>query len=233
MPLATAAAIPEADLLYGRKPSYSMDQFTSIALISADPNLLGARVDAPWKSIEAVVAAARRNPGIITYGSSGNYGPSHFMTEMFAQAAGIKLNHVAYNGGGPALIAMLGGQIGLAPVTPAQAMPHVQTGKLRVLASGGTKRINMLPDVPTFREAGYDFDYHLWVGLFAPAGIPADAHARLRGAVKQAAQSQELIDALSKLKVEVSYLDAPEFEQFWRADARRITEVVRRLGRIE
>ena len=125
MPLATAAAIPEADLLYGRKPSFTMDQFTSIALLSADPNLLGTRIDAPWKSISELVADARQNPGRITYGTSGNYGPSHFMTEMFAHAAGIKLNHVAYGGGGPALIAMLGGQVGLAPVTPAQAMPHV------------------------------------------------------------------------------------------------------------
>jgi tripartite-type tricarboxylate transporter receptor subunit TctC len=233
MPLATAAAIPEADLLYGRKPSFTMDQFTSIALLSADPNLLGTRIDAPWKSISELVADARQNPGRITYGTSGNYGPSHFMTEMFAHAAGIKLNHVAYGGGGPALIAMLGGQVGLAPVTPAQAMPHVQSGKLRVLASGGAKRIATLPDVPTFRELGYDFEYHLWVGMFAPAGTPAPVLAVLRNAVKQAAQSQELIQALAKLQVEVSYLDAPEFEQFWRADARRVTEVVRRIGRIE
>jgi tripartite-type tricarboxylate transporter receptor subunit TctC len=233
MPLATAAAIPEADLLYGRKPSFTMDQFTSIALLSADPNLLGTRIDAPWKSISELVADARQNPGRITYGTSGNYGPSHFMTEMFAHAAGIKLNHVAYGGGGPALIAMLGGQVGLAPVTPAQAMPHVQSGKLRVLASGGAKRIATLPDVPTFRELGYDFEYHLWVGMFAPAGTPAPVLAVLRNAVKQAAQSQELIQALAKLQVEVSYLDAPEFEQFWRADARRVTEVVQRIGRIE
>ena len=233
MPLATVAAIPEADLLYGRKPSFTMDQFTSIALVSADPDLLATRADAPWKNISELVADARQNPGRITYGTSGNYGPSHFMTEMFAHAAGIKLNHVAYGGGGPALIAMLGGQVALAPVTPGQAMPHVQSGKLRVLANGGAKRIATLPDVPTFRELGYDFEYHLWVGMFAPAGTPAPVLAVLRNAVKQAAQSQELIQALAKLQVEVSYLDAPEFEQFWRADARRVTEVVRRIGRIE
>lgn len=233
MPLATAAAIPEADLLYGRKPSFTMDQFTSIALLSADPNLLGTRIDAPWKSISELVADARQNPGRITYGTSGNYGPSHFMTEMFAHAAEIKLNHVAYGGGGPALIAMLGGQVALAPVTPAQAMPHVQSGRLRVLANGGAKRIATLPDVPTFRELGYDFEYHLWVGMFAPAGTAAPILAVLRDAVRQAAQSRELIQALAKLQVEVSYLDAPEFERFWRADARRVTEVVRRIGRIE
>jgi tripartite-type tricarboxylate transporter receptor subunit TctC len=233
MPLATVAAIPESDLLYGRKPSFTMDQFTSIALVSADPDLLAARADAPWKSISELVADARQNPGRITYGSSGNYGPSHFMTEMFAHAAGIKLNHIAYGGGGPALIATLGGQVALVPVVPAAALPHVQSGKLKVLASGGGKRLATLPDVPTFRELGYDFEYYLWVGMFAPAGTPAPIVAVLRDAVKQAAQSQELIQAMAKLQVEMAYLDAPEFEQFWRADARRVIEVVRRIGRIE
>ena len=233
MPLATVAAIPEADLLHGRKPSFTMDQFTSIALISADPNQLAARADAPWRNIAELVADARQNPGKITYGTSGNYGPSHFMTEMFAHAAGIKLNHVAYGGGGPALIATLGGQVSLVPVVPAAALPHVQAGKLKILAGAGAKRLAALPEVPTFRELGYDFEYHLWVGMFAPAGTPAPIVGTLRDAVKRAAQSQEFIQSLAKLQVEMAYLDAPEFEQFWRADARRVIDVVRRIGRVE
>ena len=233
MPLATVAAIPEADLLHGRKPSFTMDQFTSIALISADPNQLATRADAPWRNIAELVADARQNPGKIAYGTSGNYGPSHFMTEMFAHAAGIKLNHVAYGGGGPALIATLGGQVSLVPVVPAAALPHVQAGKLKVLAGAGAKRLAALPDVPTFRELGYDFEYHLWVGMYAPAGTPAPVIAVLRDAVKRTAQSQEFIQSLAKLQVEMAYLDAPEFEQFWRADARRVIDVVRRIGRVE
>jgi tripartite-type tricarboxylate transporter receptor subunit TctC len=233
MPLATASAIPVADQLFGRKPSFSMEQLTSIALISADPNLLGTRVDAPWKGLKDLVADAQKNPGRIAYGTSGNYGPSHFMTEMFAHAAGIKLHHVAYGGGGPAVIALLGGEVSLAPVTPAQAMPHVQAGKIRVLASGGTKRIASLPDVPTFRELGYDMQYHLWVGMFAPAGTPASVLTTLRDAVRQAAQSQEFVQALAKVKVELAYMDAPEFEKFWRDDARRVADTVKRIGRVD
>ena len=233
MPLATVAAIPEADLLHGRKPSFTMDQFTSIALISADPNQLATRADAPWRNIAELVADARQNPGKIAYGTSGNYGPSHFMTEMFAHAAGIKLNHVAYGGGGPALIATLGGQVSLAPVVPAAALPHVQGGKLKILAGAGAKRLATLPEVPTFRELGYDFEYYLWVGMYAPAGTPAPIVAVLRDAVKRTAQSQDFIQALAKLQVEMAYLDAPEFEQFWRADARRVIDVVRRIGRVE
>jgi tripartite-type tricarboxylate transporter receptor subunit TctC len=233
MPLATASAIPVADLLFGRKPSFSMEQLTSIALISADPNLLGTRVDAPWKGLKDLVADAQKNPGRIAYGTSGNYGPSHFMTEMFTHAAGIKLHHVAYGGGGPAVIALLGGEVSLAPVTPAQAMPHVQAGKIRVLASGGTKRIASLPDVPTFRELGYDMQYHLWVGMFAPAGTPAPVLMTLRDAVRQAAQSQEFVQSLAKVKVELAYMDAPEFEKFWRDDARRVADTVKRIGRVD
>ena len=233
MPRPTIAATPVADELAGRKPSYTMDQFTSIARLSADPNLLGTRIDAPWKNIRELVADARQNPGRITYGTSGNYGSSHFMTEIFANAAGIKLNHVAYSGGGPALIAMLGGEVGLTPVTPAQATPHVQAGKLRVLASGGAKRPSALPDVPTFRELGYDFEFYLWVGMLAPAGTPPAVLTVLRDAVRQAAQSPELVQSLAKMRVEVAYLDAPEFEKFWREDARRVADVVKRLGRLD
>ncbi|MGZ8156667.1 MAG: Bug family tripartite tricarboxylate transporter substrate binding protein [Burkholderiales bacterium] len=233
MPRPTISATPVADELFGRKPSYTMDQFTSIALLSADPNMLGTRIDGPWKSIRELVTDARQNPGRINYGTSGNYGSSHFITEIFANAAGIKLNHVAYSGGGPALTAMLGGEVALTPVTPSQAVPHVQSGKLRVLASGGAKRTPVLPDVPTFRELGYDFEYHLWVGMLAPASTPPAILKVLRDAVRQAAQSPELVQSLAKMKVDVAYLDAPEFEKFWREDARRVADVVKRLGRIE
>ena len=233
MPSPTITAIPVADELAGRKPSYNMDQFTSIARLSADPNLLGTRIDAPWKHARELVADARQNPGRITFGTSGNYGSSHFMTEIFANAAGIKLHHVAYNGGGPALLAMLSGEVAWAPVTLAQAMPHVQSGKLRVLASGGAKRLAALPDVPTFRELGYDFEFYLWVGMLAPAGTPPAVLTVLRDAVRQAAQSPELVQSLAKLRVDVAYLDAPEFEKFWREDASRVADVVKRLGRLE
>jgi tripartite-type tricarboxylate transporter receptor subunit TctC len=210
-----------------------MDQFSSIALISADPNLMGTRVGAPWKGIAELVADARQNPGRINYGTGGNYSPSHFLTEMFAHAAGIKLSHVPYSGGGPALIALLGGEVALAPVTPAQAMPHVQAGKIRILANGGAKRSALLPDVPTFRELGYDVEYYLWVGMFAPVGTPTNVLAAVRDAVRQAAQSPELVQALAKLQIDVAYLDAPEFEKFWREDARRVADVVRRIGRVD
>ncbi len=233
MPLPTASAIPVADQLAGRKPSFSMEQFSSIALISADPNLLGTRVSAPWRGIPDLIADARLNAGKINYGTGGNYSPSHFMTEMFASAAGVKLSHVAYSGGGPALIALLGGEVALAPVTPAQAMPHVQAGKIRILGNGGAKRSALLPDVPTFRELGLDVEYYLWVGMFAPAGTPAHIMTTLRDAVRQAANSPELVQALAKLQIETAYLDGPDFEKFWREDARRVGDVVRRIGKID
>ncbi len=118
MTLSSMTFLPEAERLFDRKPSYEWDQLIPIARVLADPGVLGVRSDSPWKSVADLVADAKKRPGQITFSSSGNYGAAHVPFEMFQQAAGIKLLHVPYRGGGPALIAFIGKQVDITAQAP-------------------------------------------------------------------------------------------------------------------
>src|SRR5262249_6870093 len=153
----------------------------------------------PWKTLKEFVDDAKKRPGEITYASSGVYGASHVPMEMFLQAAGgLKLRHLPTTGGAPATTAVLGKHAQIWPSPPALALPPVKAGKMRVLATYGATRLASFPDVPTLKELGYDVEYYLWAGLFAPKGIPAAAHKSLREAVRQAVQDPEFKNAMEK-----------------------------------
>ncbi|HWP34963.1 MAG TPA: tripartite tricarboxylate transporter substrate binding protein [Thermodesulfobacteriota bacterium] len=233
MALSSISIIPEADKLFGRTPAYTMDQLAPIALISADPTILVVHADRPWKSVKELVEDAKRRPGEIAYSSSGVYGTLHMAMEMFTHAAGIKLKHVPFNGAGPALTAILGGHVDLLASGPAVVIPHIKAGKLRPLAGWGDKRVAALPDVPTFKELGYDIEFYIWAGLFAPAATPEPIMRRLREAVREAVQDPEFKAAMAKLETPIAYLDAPEFRKFWDKDAKMLAEAIRRVGKVE
>ncbi len=135
--LSSISILPEADKVLGRAPLYQLDQFTPIARLTADPTVLAVRADSPWKTLQDFVDDARKRPGAITYGSSGNYGTMHMPMEMFAHSANVKLLHVPFTGGGPAVIALLGGQVDALSTGPSTVLQHVKAGKVRVLASWG------------------------------------------------------------------------------------------------
>src|SRR5437660_6652946 len=185
--LSSISILPAADKVIGRPPLYQLDQLTPIARLTADPTVLAVRADSPWKTLQDFVDDARKRPGAINYGSSGNYGTMHMPMEMFAGSAGIKLLHVPYTGAGPAVVGLLGGNIDAVASGPSTVIQHVKAGKLRVLASWGDKRLASLPDVPTLAESGYDAVFFQWSGLFAPAGTPEAIIVRLREAAHAAA----------------------------------------------
>ncbi len=232
--LSSISIIPEADKLFDRKPAYTLDQLTPIALISADPTVLVVQADRPWKSVKEFVDDAKKRPGEISFSSSGVYGTLHMAMEIFAHPAGIKLKHVPYSGGGPALTAILGGHVDALASGPAVVLPHIKAGKLRPLAGWGTKRIEALPNVPTFKELGYEnVEFYIWAGVFAPTGTPAPVLRTLRGAVRQAVQDPELKSAMAKIETPITYMDAPEFQKFYDRDAKMLADAVKRVGRIE
>src|SRR5476651_291129 len=184
MALSSMTFLPEAERLFDRKPSYELDQLVPIARVLADPGVLCVRSDAPWKSVADLVADAKKRPGEISFSSSGNYGAAHVPFEMFEQAAGVKLLHVPYRGGGPALTAFLGKQVDITAQAPGPITPHVQSGAARLLANWGAKRSAEYPDVPTMIELGYkDVEYYIWAGLFTPKGTPEPVVNRLRDAM--------------------------------------------------
>jgi len=231
--LSSISILPEADRITGRAPMFQLDQLVPIARLTADPTVLAVRADSPWKTLQDFVADARKRPGAITYGSSGNYGTMHVPMEMFASSAGVKLLHVPYTGAGPAVIGLLGGNIDAVASGPSTVIQHVKAGKLRVLASWGDKRLASLPDVPTLTESGYDAVFFQWSGLFAPAGTPEPIIVRLREAARAAATDSKFMAALATVETPIQYMDAPELQRFWDADAKKLGDVVRRVGKLE
>ena len=233
MALSSISILPEADKVLGRAPLYQLDQFTPIARLTADPTVLAVRADSPWKTLQDFVAAARRRPGAITYGSSGNYGTMHVPMEMFAHRADVKLLHVPFTGGGPAVVALLGGQVDALSTGPSTVLQHVKAGKVRVLASWGDHRLASLPDVKTLTESGFDAVFFQWCALFAPAGTPEPVLSRLREAARVAAADPRFVNTLATVETPVQYLDAPEMRRFWEADAKTLAEAVQRVGKVE
>jgi tripartite-type tricarboxylate transporter receptor subunit TctC len=231
--LSSISILPAADKVIGRAPLYQLDQLTPIARLTADPTVLAVRIESPWKTLQEFVEDARKRPGAINYGSSGNYGTMHMPMEMFAHSAGIKLTHVPFTGAGPAVVALLGGTVDAVSSGPSTVIQHVKAGKLRVLASWGDKRLASLPDVPTLAESGYDAVFFQWSGLFAPAGTPEPVIAKLREAARTAAVDPKFVGALATVETPVQYLDAPDLQKFWASDAKKLSDAVTRVGKLE
>ena len=233
MALSSISIFPVSDRINGKTPSYEMKDFAPIALITADPTVLVVSADSPWKNLKEFVESAKAYPNKINYSSSGVYGTLHVSMEIFANAAGIKLFHVPYQGGGPALTALLGGQVHALASGPAPAVGQIKAGKMRALASWSTERLPLMPDVPTFKELGYDAEFYIWSGVFAPAAIPTPVLDRLRAAVREAATSPEFKGAMEKVQTPVSYLDAPAFRTYWEKDAARLKVALEKIGKVE
>src|SRR5256885_7143949 len=219
MSLSSISIFPVSDRINGKPPAYELKDFAPVALVTADPTVLVVRADSRYKTLKDFVDAAKANPGKINYSSSGVYGTLHVAMEIFANAAGIRLFHVPYQGGGPAVPALLGGQVEALASGPAAAIGQIKGGKMRALASWSTERLKLLPEIPTFKELGYDAEFYIWSGVFMPAGTPAPIVARMRAAVKEAATSPEFRSAMEKVATPVAYLDAPEVQKYWDRDA--------------
>ena len=231
--LSSIVVIPEADKVNGRPATYQMSDFTSIALISADPTILLVPANAPWKTLKELIDDARSRPGKISYASSGVYGTIHTCFEMLAQAANVKLLHVPYKGGGPAMVALLAGETNLGAQSPGVANAHLKAGKIRTLGSWAASRTPALPDVPTMKEQGFDVEFYIWAGVFAPAGLPPDVAARIRASVREAVQDPEFKTAMANVNTPINFLEGAEFDRFVETDTKRLAAVVQKMGKTE
>ncbi|MCY1165942.1 MAG: tripartite tricarboxylate transporter substrate binding protein [Pseudomonadota bacterium] len=233
MALSSLTVIPEADAVLARAPMFALADLRPIARYTADPTVLAVRADAPWKTAQQFVDDAKKRPGVLNYGSSGNYGTMHVPMEILAQNAGMKMTHVPFTGAGPAVVALLGGQIDAVSTGPATVLQQVKAGKLRVLAHWGNGQLGSLPDVPSLKSAGYNAEYAQWSGLFIPKDTPEPVAQRLRASAKAAAQDAKVKEVILNAGSPVLYLDAPEFEKYVQADAARMAVVVKRIGKVE
>jgi tripartite-type tricarboxylate transporter receptor subunit TctC len=233
MSLSSISILPEADVILGRKPSFALSQFTPIARFTADPTVLVVRADAPWKTLADFVADAKKKPGAYNYGSSGNYGTMHVPMEMLKAGAGFSMVHIPYTGAGPAVLALLAGQVDAVASGPSTVVQQIKAGKLRALAHWGEKPVQALPDVPSLKQSGYATTFAQWSALMAPAGTPADVVLKLRAAAKKAAADPAVVATINRAGSPVEYLDAPEFQTYWDADAKVMVQAVRRIGKVE
>jgi tripartite-type tricarboxylate transporter receptor subunit TctC len=232
--LTSISGFAEVDRLFGRQPKFTNADFIPLARFVADPCVLIVNDQQPYKSLNEFIDDAKKRPNEIIFSSSGLYGALHIPTALFAAAAGgLKLRHLPTQGGGPALTAFLGNNSQVLVSSISASLSQIKAGKARPLALFGAQRSKALPDVPTMKEAGYDVEYYLWVGLFAPKGTPADVVTYLREAVNKAAHSEQFKTALANLGQELAYMDQPEFAAFWEADSKRIEAAIRSIGKVE
>ena len=233
MALSSLTVLPEADVVLGRTPMFLLNDLRPVARYTADPTVLAVRAESPWKSVQEFVDDAKKRPGAINYGSSGNYGTMHVPMEILAQTSGSKLTHIPFTGAGPAVVALLGGQIDAVSTGPATVLQHVKAGKLRVLGHWGNGKLASMPEVTSLKDAGFNAEYAQWSGLFIPAATPEPVAQRIRAAARAAAQDAKVREVILGAGSPVQFQDSPDFEKYVQADAKRMVDVVKKIGKVE
>ncbi|XQU73890.1 Tripartite tricarboxylate transporter substrate binding protein [Cupriavidus sp. H18C2] len=191
--------------LYPKMPYDPIRNFQPITLIGTLPNVLVVNSSSPWKSVQDVIAAAKAKPGAVNFGSSGNGTSQHLAAELFANMAGLRMTHVPYKGSSQAVQALLGNQVDLVFENSLAAIPMIQSGKFRALATTGPKRAGELPDVPTMDEAGLKgYEIVSWQAIFAPAGTPRPVVDKLSTEIGKIIRQPDVRAKLASMGVEPS-----------------------------
>jgi len=231
--LSSFVVIPEADKVLNRAPMYQLNQLKAIARFAADPTVLVVKADSPWKTYADFIAYVKANPAKVSFGSSGNYGSMHIPIEQLKVATNTSMLHVPYTGAGPAVAALLGGQIEVLSTGPASVVQQIQGGKLRALAHWGTNTLAALPEVPSLTSLGVPIVYAQWAGLFVPAEVPELIIQKLRDAARFAANDAPTQQALLAAGTVMQYQDATEFTAYVAADAAAMKTLVQKIGKLD
>src|SRR5215470_14618312 len=230
--IVSISGFAEVDKLFGRQPKVTRADFIPIARFTEGPMVLIVNDQQPYKTLEDFIDDAKKRPNELVFSSSGLYGALHLPTALLMKAAGIQMKHLPTNGGGPALTALLGNnaQVLVSAIAPASA--QLKAGKVRALACFSPKRAAALAEVPTLKELGYDVEFSLWVGLFAPKGTPDAVASKLREATNKAVATEQFANAIETIGDVVAHLDQPDFAKFWDADAERVEAAVHTIGKV-
>lgn len=212
-----------------RKVPYSTDDFIPIMHFAAVQTGVVVKADSPYKSFKDLVEYAKKNPGVITYATSGASSPMHMSMEYVAEKDGLKWIHVPFTGGPPALAAVLGGHV-TAMVDSPEWLPHVQNGTLRLLVSHGEKRMRTFPDVPTLRDLGYDFINDAIFMMAAPKGTPAPIIKKLDDAFRKAMEDPQFVKSMTDFQFEVTYRNSADTKKFLDEASKNIARMIKALG---
>ena len=233
MALSSLVVLPEADKVLKRAPMFQLDQLKPIARFSADPTVLVVRADSPWRTYAEFMAYVKANPAKVSFGSSGNYGTMHVPMEQLKAATSSFMLHVPYTGAGPAVLALLSGQIEALSTGPASVTQQIKAGKLRALAHWGDGRLAALPDVPSLKELGVPITYAQWSGLFVPANTPPAVVEKIRQAAKFAAADPRANQAMAAAGTSFMFQDMSEFDRYVQTDAKDMAALVQRIGKVD
>jgi tripartite-type tricarboxylate transporter receptor subunit TctC len=209
---------------------YNFGDLKAVSRVTLGPNMVAARVGAPFKDAKELVAYAKANPERVSFGSAGAGSTTHLAGEGLARAAGIKLNHIPFQGVTPAVTAAVGGTVDLV-IGLAQALwPQIEGKKLVPIAQLGSSRAKVIPDVPTFKELGIDFAMPAIVGFWAPTATPDDVIKQIAGAVEKAAASSEFLDFAKRTLTEVEFAGPSTFQSELEAESKFYQILLTDLG---
>jgi tripartite-type tricarboxylate transporter receptor subunit TctC len=215
-------------LVSKQAPQWEAKDFVPVANVLSAPQIVVVRADLPFKTMGELVAYAKAHPGKINYASSGNGSLQHATGAMLEQQAGIQLTHIPYKGTGPALQDLLGGQVDITFGTAPPFVPHIQSGKLRVLATTGKTRLPSLPDVPTTAEAGLPkLDATSWFAVFAPARTPKPIVDKLTAEIARIVSTPAFRQKAQEQGATADYLNPQQMEALVKSETARWTEVVK------
>jgi tripartite-type tricarboxylate transporter receptor subunit TctC len=216
-----------------QKHSYLLDDFIAIGNVTGTPFVVAASPAAPFRSVKEMVAYARANPGKATFGSAGSGTTTHMAGEAMAAAAGVKLLHVPYQGIGPAVTSILGGNIHMVVGLPSAIMPQVAAGKLIALAITGPEQIELLKGIGTLRESSIDMTDVTKFGMLVPKGTPAPVVQKLGAALREASAAPAFIESMRKGYTNVMYMDGPTFRRVMDAENAHFKKLIGELGLAE
>jgi len=214
--------------LYQPMPFDAEKELTAVSLVGRVPVVIAANPNAPFSSVAKLIEAAKAKPGQIAFASPGNGSTPHMAIEFFAKAAGIDLQHIPYKGGAPAITDAIGGQLPLVAVNALEVLPHVKSGKLKVLAVLSPTRSAIYPDVPTIAESGFPgFEASVWYGFVAPAATPKAIIAKLHAEIQKALQTKEVKDRMNSVGGEVIPGSSEMFAALIKSERQRYEKLVR------
>jgi tripartite-type tricarboxylate transporter receptor subunit TctC len=217
--------------LFGNLPYDPQKDLTPITLAVTTPQFLTVHPGVPFNSVKELVAYAKANPGKLSFGSVGTGSASHLTMEMFKAAAGINIVHVPYKGSAPNVADLLAGNVQLSFLVPGNVLPHLPSGKLKVLAASGRKRFPAMPNTPTMIEEGFaDFEAIAWIGFLAPGGTPKPVIERYNRELVKILHSPDVHKRLTDIQFEVVASTPEQFAEYIRWETPRWAKVIRETG---
>ncbi len=217
--------------MYSKLPYDAVKDFIAVTLVANLTNVLVIHPSLPAKTVKEFIAFAKSKPGALTYASSGNGSSQHLSTELFKSMTGTDLTHVQYKGAGPALTDVIGGQISLTITAMSATLPYIQSGRLRALGVTTARRSPTLPQVPTIADAGVPgYESNNWVGVFAPAGTPADIVSKLGTEITRIQATPEMKSRLDTLGAEFAPNTPEQFSAFQRTEIAKWSKVIKESG---